>query len=197
MAGANIPYHLRTKKYIERLLFCELLQAVSSEVDLSSHLYISMGGPFLSDHKVMETSINIERLLSIEKERYVVPRQEFNKDSEKITCKQMDTAELVMNFSSILQDYDNAENVIVWLDYAKAKERHAQITEFGNLLSQLKNRDIIKISVNCSISTLAGYAIPGLPGAAQQASMDKKGNSEEASCMALFEADHSFSSTSR
>jgi len=168
MAGADIPYHLRIKKFVERKIFNELLGLLFNVYNPENYSYISMGGPFLADHHLLSKSFELKKLISIEKDKNIVSRQEFNQKTNIVECLNLDSSELVSSFTSIAYDLGGAENCIAWLDFADAKHRHSQITEFGSILPQLSSGDIIKITLNCSISTLSGYARSGCPANEQQ-----------------------------
>ncbi len=158
MAGSNVPYHLRPKKYVERLLFCELLSKAFIVWPQDQYIYISMGGPFLSDHKLMGQHFAFNSLLSFEMDEAVVTRQRFNNlNDTPIKCEHMTSEKFVREFPQIIEQCDDAENAVVWLDYASSKGRRTQIREFGILAGELTPGDVLKITLNCSVSTLSGY----------------------------------------
>lgn len=153
MAGDSVPYHLRTNKFIEREIFCELLSHIAGWQKFDTYLYASMGGAFLSDFKLLHTKLGLAKMISLEKEPHVVSRQLFNRSTDLIKCELLESAAFISQLDAYMQQYA-ADNIIAWLDYANANQRQEQIREFSSLLNKLGHNDIAKITLNCSAHTL-------------------------------------------
>jgi hypothetical protein len=153
MSGQDVPYYLRPNKHVERQLFIEILSHVNRWKDITEYLYASMGGKFLEDLKAVHTALGIKKLLSIESDQLTFDRQKFNRPLSLLDCRNMASAELVQQLENIL-DEKKAENCIVWLDYASAKNRQTQLQEVETISSKLAANDVLKITLNASIKTL-------------------------------------------
>jgi len=154
MSGSDVPYHLRPNKFVERQIFIEILERIDKWKDLDKYLYISMGGRYLEDLKLIHTRFGINNLFSIEQDPITLQRQLFNKPIGLIKCRQLSSAELIKEFDNLLSEF-NADNCIVWLDYADASKRQTQLREFETLITKLKANDVVKITLNASLKTLA------------------------------------------
>lgn len=153
MSGSEVPYHLRPNKFVERQLFFEALKLVDRWQPIEAYCYISMGGRFLEDFRQIHSAFNIKKLISIEADQHICSRQEFNRPIGSLRCLHMTSGDLITNFDETIEDFASY-NQIVWLDYADAGQRFAQLGELESLVRKLGNRDIIKITLNASLSTL-------------------------------------------
>lgn len=147
MSGAGIPYHLRPNKAVDRNAFIECLQHISSICDIKKYRYVSLGGPFLEDLKLIHTQLGINDLVSLEQADHVFKRQNFNMPLNCIECLHKNSGEYIDE-----NDFSNV-NYIIWLDYASSKERPQQLTEIATLLGRLKEFDILKITMNANPDT--------------------------------------------
>jgi hypothetical protein len=155
MSGSQIAYHLRVNKYIDRQLFLESLALVNRFIPLAGHGYVSMAGAYLEDCRVLHQATRITRMYSIEMSQSVVARQEVNRPFGFIQCRRMDSKELVEGFDGVraaLGDQDT--NVVVWLDYAAANQRQAQLQQLGTLVPKLITGDVVRITLNAHRPTL-------------------------------------------
>lgn len=153
MSGANVAYHLRPNKLVERQLFIEALRFVKEFCGLEKYVYISMGGRFLEDFKIIHRSLGIKKLISVEDDLTVYGRQLFNKPFSFIEVVNQNTSDLVTGFDSLAGKHED-HNFIIWLDYASPKERKVQLGEFEALISKLDTHDIIKITLNANLRHL-------------------------------------------
>ena len=151
MSGGSVPYHLRTNKAIERKIFFDLLRSLSLSRDLKEYKYFSLGGPMLADHQVLHHELGLTKLFSIERDSSVITRQEFNKPFKCIDCLESSTHDFISNFSE-------EDPVIIWLDYTDTKWG-AQLTECQNLLSNLKEYDLFKVTFNANPDALKGDSV--------------------------------------
>lgn len=143
-AGGSIPYHLRQNKAIERNLFVDLLSRVGRHFNISDYRYIGFGGPFLEDFKHLHSALRISDMVSLEMDGNVYRRQLFNKPISCIALREESSADFLNAY-----DFDSADNVIVWLDYATT-ELSLQLAEVQQLIEKLGHGDIFKVTVNAS-----------------------------------------------
>ena len=84
-------------------------------------------------------------MVSLEGDRHVHKRQEFNKPVSCIECRNEKS-------SDFLTTFQRREPSIVWFDFTSAKDLRVQIEEFQNLLTKLAEYDIAKITLNANPS---------------------------------------------
>lgn len=154
-SGGSIPFQLRPNKYVERLLFMELLEYVNAAFGLSDGAYISMGGLSLEDHRLFHERFKSTNLVSIDKERVAISRQEFNRAFPFIDCQLLSTADLIEDFDDVVADTGSPGPVVIWLDFTSPRERNAQLREVQDLVARLTSGSIVKVSLNANPETLA------------------------------------------
>lgn len=145
MSGATLAYNLRRNKYVERQLFMELLLRFSRWQEIENYLYIGFGGVYFEEFKLLHTRLNIKKMISLEREDWMLARQELNIPYGCITPFHASSSDLVLG----IDDYRNigeASNVLIWLDYVTPTELPTQLSEIRSLISKLENGDILKIT---------------------------------------------------
>jgi hypothetical protein len=155
MSGGGIAYHLRPNKYVERQLFIELLAMLGVTQNPDKYVYVSLGGPQLEDQRLVHHNLGIKSLISLEEDETVVGRQKFNRRPSYVDCRHQSTQDFVDNFDQFIARFTD-KVFIIWLDYASARHRLAQIIEYRTLLGKLAEGDIVKITINANPETLAG-----------------------------------------
>lgn len=148
MSGQNVPYHLRTNKFVERQLFLDILDFVRVWNGSSRYVYASMGGRFLEDFKLLNDRFAIEHMICIELDETTWRRQEFNRLGF-IECRNQSSGEFIEGFDKLV-DLHRDKKVIVWLDYAAANMRGEQLGEYRQLVSKLASGDVVKITLNAN-----------------------------------------------
>ncbi|HBT3173503.1 TPA: hypothetical protein MBF38_001390 [Klebsiella aerogenes] len=147
--GGSIPYHLRQNKAIERNLFVESLRRLNNYTNISDYVYVGFGGPFLEDFKQIHNLLKVNKMISIEGDRNVHRRQQFNKP---LSCINLGEAP---EFSGdFINRFNFDDQTIIWLDYAVPSALNAQLNEVVNLITKLKPKDIFKVTLNAHPETL-------------------------------------------
>lgn len=150
MSGGQVAYHLRPNKAIERQVFVELLTRFHGFRAVYPYTYVGFGGPFMEDFRLIEGHFGVARMISLEGDAAVIERQKFNRPFTSIDCRKQLSGDFIANYAS-----EHINNAIVWLDYAQANARRAQLGEFQSLLEKLRAFDIVKITMNANPSTLS------------------------------------------
>lgn len=145
MNGSFIPYHLRQNKAIDRNLFVELLSMVNRVYSIKDYQYISMGGPFLEDFKVVHTATGIEKMISFEKESEVFKRQKFNCPLNCIDLLPVDS-------TSFIHSHSFESPTVVWLDFTTTLDRC--LSDIFELTAKLSEGDILKFTFNADAASL-------------------------------------------
>ena len=152
MKGGQVAYNLRPNKFVERQLFVELLTKVCTEPP-DQYVYVSLGGPQLEDQRLVHQRLGLKKLISLEADWIIYQRQLFNRRPSFIECRNDSTGDFVHDFDAFANSYSE-EKFIIWFDYADANTRREQVIEYETLLSQLKDGDLIKITMNANPNTL-------------------------------------------
>ncbi len=144
---AQIPYHLRTNKNVERTLFIELLRIIGPflPVPPRSYRYVGLGGPLLQDFAVLQSVFPTQKMISLEQEGHVLKRQKFNLPNSRTLL----TPQVTTDFANAYQTGKNP--LLVWFDYTRHNWRD-QITESCDLLKKLPDFSIFKITIPCNLS---------------------------------------------
>jgi hypothetical protein len=95
MSGENVPYYLRPNKFVERLLFIELLEHIGHFKQLKEYSYVSMGGKFLEDFKLIHEHLNLKELFSVEVDGVTFGRQLFNRPLKFINCAKSNSTDFL------------------------------------------------------------------------------------------------------
>lgn len=157
MSGANVPYHLRQNKAVERMLFIDMLSKVNRQLPIGKYRYISFGGAFLEDFKLIHSHFGNDRMISIEQTETALKRQAFNLPLSCITPLHTESGKFIDEYES------NGEQSIIWLDYTAPAALRSQIQEVQTLLPKLQLGDIVKITLNANPTALRSgiYIIDG------------------------------------
>jgi hypothetical protein len=121
--------------------------------DMSRYAYASMSGKFMDDLKLAHRVLKITKLYSIEQDRIVFGRQLFNKPLSWIQCRLQSSEDFIDNFDTLCEELGYPK-FIVWLDFAAANKRGAQLSELQALIAKLADYDVVKITLNADIRTL-------------------------------------------
>lgn len=140
MSGGYVAYHLRHNKSVDREVFLEGIQKLSKLYDISNYTYIGFGGPMLEDFKHVHYKLLINKLISIENDKNVYPRQLFNKPFDCIDCTFMDSHEFIDN-------YHFTTSSILWLDYGGLKSINRELRSIEVLSRKVLPGDILKITI--------------------------------------------------
>jgi hypothetical protein len=145
MSGATLAYNLRRNKYVERQLFMELLSRFSRWQEIGSYLYIGFGGVYFEEFKLLHTRFSIKKMISLEREEWMLARQELNIPYGCITPFQGSSSDLVINIDTY-RAIGETTNLLIWLDYVTPSELPTQLSEVRSLISKLEHGDLLKVT---------------------------------------------------
>ncbi len=155
MTGFSVPYHLRPHKSVDRRLFVDLLARYERWRPITNYAYVSMGAYALEDHKLVHRRFGISRLVAFDREANTVARQKFNRPVGSCRCIKLNSGEVIEKIDDIVEE--NADGVVIWLDYTDPKELGGQIREFQTLLTRLTDGDVVRITVNAHAAALGEF----------------------------------------
>jgi hypothetical protein len=95
----------------------------------------------------------MRKMLSIENQNWVKPRQKLNVPYGCIDCRYTESASLIQDLRKLRRKY-KVENVLCWLDYASSIELASQLNEVRALLPSLAANDILKVTLAANPSVL-------------------------------------------
>jgi hypothetical protein len=149
MSGSKVPYHLRVNKYVDRQLFIETLDYVARYQPLKDAAYLSMGGGYLEDFRVLHQAFAIRRMLSFDLEDWMITRQEVNRPYGFIECQHASSTAVVRDFDAIRTRLTGPDGrVIIWLDYTEESMRWDQLNDLEQLTKKLIHGDVFRITMN-------------------------------------------------
>ena len=141
-------YHLRPNKYVDRYLFVNCLERISSIVNLKSHRYIGFGSYQFDDFKQVHDKLAISSMISLESNPVAFRRACYN-----IPYKCIKVVNHTSTDSITGGDWGNKKSII-WLDYTAPKEIAKQFNDIAALTNIVDNHDIIRVTFNATASSL-------------------------------------------
>lgn len=145
--ASAVPYHLRPNKYVDREIFLDLLAKLDPCVDLRRYHYVGLGGPFLTDFRLVHNRFRMKKLISLDSDPEVCKRQEFNRPSHDIDVR-----------CSTIEDYLDETYfhcpAVIWFDYTSAEDVGNQILRFSNTIAEVPPSSIIRITLNANPTSL-------------------------------------------
>lgn len=151
---ANQPfYHLRPNKSIDRSLFIQTLIGLSQLFPITEYQYTGFGSYLFDDFKLLHDTLNISKMISLEKDPIEYERANYNLPYNCIDVKNIDSTE----YLSELFIEDNTHNIF-WLDYVTPSELGMQLADYATLLNILNPGDIVRITLNANPGSLGGKA---------------------------------------
>ena len=154
MSGEDVPYQLRPNKFIDRGLFMDLLSRLLPSLGTDKYVYVSMGGRHLIDHTAVYRQIGITNLFSFDLDDNVVLRQKFNRPIDSAVCEGMNSGKLPGKLDTIMAQFPDATNMVIWLDFTNPHDRLTQLQELVEVAKRLQPGDILRISINANLTTL-------------------------------------------
>ncbi|MBF9351913.1 hypothetical protein BKG80_18150 [Mycobacteroides chelonae] len=105
-----IDYRLRPAKAVERKMLADLFRALDRASSLKHYQYIGFGSPYFSDFNLFHRALDIQSMISIERELGDQERFEFNRPFAAVDLRFGESSE-------ILPEIEWHQKAIVWLDY--------------------------------------------------------------------------------
>src|SRR2546421_1508123 len=149
-----VAYHLRQNKHVERQLFVDLLDHIDRWRPLRSYLYVGFGGVYFEDFKLLHSQFAMHKMLSIENQEWIFPRQKHNIPYGCIDHEHCDSVEFIRTVDKYRDKY-KTQNLLCWLDYESSIQLAAQLNDVKALLPGLVANDILKVTVPATPSALA------------------------------------------
>jgi hypothetical protein len=152
MSGEAVAYHLRQNKHVDRQLFVEILSYVNRYASIRKALYVSFGGVYFEDFKLIHNVFGADKLLSIEEIPWILKRQKHNMPFGCIRCEELKSRVLVTKINDYRAEFGDP-SLICWLDFA-SPSRRAQLEEVSVLLKNCRAGDVVRVTMNANPETL-------------------------------------------
>jgi len=158
MSGSSLPYRLRPNKAVDRELFLSLLMRLTPKLGLEKCHYVSLGGPFLEDFRLVHSRIGIGRrrnrrivgkLTCIESELEVHKRQRFNRPVAAIKC-------VHSTLENFLDQTTFTTPAIIWFDYTAPNGIASQIQRFAATVETVPVGSVLRVTLNGNPTSLGG-----------------------------------------
>lgn len=154
---ANQPfYHLRPNKSIDRSLFGQTLMGLNRLYPISEYCYTGFGSYLFDDFKLFHETLNIKKMISLEKDSDEYERAKFNMPYSCIEVKNISSTEYLSDL--LLED---GTNNIFWLDFVSPSDLGVQISDYATLLNLLNPHDVVRITLNANPDSLGKSTNPG------------------------------------
>lgn len=141
-------YHLRPNKYVDRHLFLNMLEHLSSYLVLKDYRYVGFGSFLFDDFKLIHDRLNIISMISLESSPTTYVRAQYNVPYSCIKIVNQTSTDFISS-----DEWDNQNNII-WLDYTSPKQLPKQFSDIATLLNKTMAHDIIRITFNANADTL-------------------------------------------
>ncbi|MBC8792753.1 MAG: hypothetical protein C6Y20_14215 [Tagaea sp. CACIAM 22H2] len=158
VAGAfGVNYALRPHKFVDRRIFIEVLSRYAICTPIREFAYVGLGSFAMEDHKLMNASFDMMKLISLEIDSDVWARQKFNLPLSCITATSYSTQDFVSKKGVVFKKagVPADANAIVWFDMTDALTLRASIDTFEGLLRVSEPGDVIRLTIDVDEKTLA------------------------------------------
>ena len=136
----KINYSIRPAKCIERKMLCEAFRRLSVFGKVESYKYVGFGSTYFSDFSLFHRSLNINNMISIEKDENNKERFEFNRP---FRCIKMEYG----SSNQVLENINFEVRSILWLDYDGRLDKEV-LLDINSFCSKAVPGSIIIISIN-------------------------------------------------
>lgn len=147
ISGQKINYSVRPGKAIERKMIKEILSRLFIFDDLSKYQYIGFGSKYFTDFILFHKSLNLKKMISLEKDSDDSERYNFNKPFQCIEIFFESSSDWIDTKSEI------NEPTIVWFDYDQIFSKF-MVDDCRQLARILPSGSLFAISFNYTVPKL-------------------------------------------
>ena len=146
MPGSDkyINYQLRPAKSVERKMICSLIRQIQLSGGLTDFRYIGMGAKYFVDFMLIHHQFGTRNMISIEAQKELKQRYDFNKPLGFIEMKYGTSTEILPQ----IEKWEEQNNLI-WLDYDGAFT-DAVLDDIETVSRNCKEGDMLILTVNAS-----------------------------------------------
>jgi len=137
----DINYSIRPAKCVERKMLVEVFQRLASFFDLDRYEYIGFGSTYFSDFSLFHKTLDLKKMVSIEKDRHNADRFNFNVPYSCIEVKFGHSNEVL---PTLIWD---ACPRIFWLDYDGALNTEV-LADIRTICANALEGTLLIVSVN-------------------------------------------------
>ncbi|MFO0867114.1 MAG: O-methyltransferase [Gemmataceae bacterium] len=121
---------------------------------ISDYGYVSMGGSYLEDFRVVYNALGIRAMMSFDSDAQVLSRQLLNRPFGFIRCELGTSTEIVNQLAEKRAELvPGEENIIIWLDYTSG-DRATQLADIEAVSRKLIAGDVLRVTLNAARQSL-------------------------------------------
>lgn len=141
----KVPYDLRPAKQVERRMIIDALgRLMNAHLPIRDYQYTGFGSVYFVDFLLMYKLVGIRRFLSVEYDRDISKRVQFNKPFSQIDIRMDPVADVIPDLSRDLQH-------ILWLDYDD-RLRRGMLEDTSAAAFQLSPGSLLLVTVDAEDS---------------------------------------------
>lgn len=140
-SSLRVPYDLRQAKQVERRMLIDLFQRLQAVgFHIRDYQYTGFGGIFFVDFIMMHRYLGLTRFLSVERDRSIERRVEFNRPYANIEIRIDEAGKIIPTLDPDIQH-------ILWLDYDYHLDRSI-VEDLGLAAISLSPGSILVVTVD-------------------------------------------------
>jgi hypothetical protein len=129
-------------------MFAGMLSLLSGLYQFEAYHYIGFGSYLFDDFKLIHNTLHINRMTSLEADKKVYMRANFNRP---LSCIEI----LNQKSTTFLNGYSRPdENIIIWLDFVEPSTIGNQFADYCAVLRMATPGDVVKITLNANPQSL-------------------------------------------
>ena len=141
-SGKYVNYNLRTSKSVERRMILITAKELFKDIDISKCRYIGMGSTYFTDFKLFHRELHIENMISIEIEKKIIERVEYNKPYKCIDIKPGKSTDVLPTL-----DWRPDTKDFIWMDYDDTFD-YDVFNDIEHIFSNIQQGSIYLMSCN-------------------------------------------------
>lgn len=139
----TVNFAIRPNKFVERKLIFAGLSALDPVFVFSKHRYVGFGAVWFSDFVLAHQALSIKDMVSLEKDRNLAKRAEFNRPFDCIKVLHGDSELILPSL-----DYSD-KRILAWLDYDSSLN-DTVLEDVSTLCDKVQNGSVLIVTVNGS-----------------------------------------------
>jgi hypothetical protein len=136
----KINYSIRPAKCIERKMLSEAFRRLSIFGKIESYNYVGFGSAYFSDFNLFHRSLNLNNMISIEKDEFNKERFESNRPFKCIEMRYGKSNDILLQLNLTIK-------TILWLDYDSRLDNNV-LQDVQHFCSESSSGNLIIISIN-------------------------------------------------
>ena len=141
-----INYSLRPSKNIQRQLAFNGIQSLMNRLHFRNAVYVGFGSIWFTDFVMAHNVLNIDQMISMEKDETIFRRAEFNAPYASVSVRMGSSSEVL---PTLYDDVGvNTMPWVMWLDYDGALDEHS-VDDTREAIERAPGNSVLLITFNC------------------------------------------------